>query len=389
MRIILYLGKGGVGKTTIASATALRCAKLGYRTLIVSTDIAHNLADVLDCSLAPEPLLISENLWAQEINVLEEIRTHWHELWDYLATILRRKGVRKVIAEELAIVPGMEEVTSLLHIYRQSREQNFDVIVVDAAPTGETIRLLTVPETFQWYTSQFSSWKQDKVFGSTPTHEIFDLLTKVDAEMKALRQILINPSISSYRIVFNPEKIVIKETQRAITYLNLFGYCVDAAIINRVLPMGTSSDAYWQRLQEIKQHYLSVSYDIFAPLPLFEVPWYNEEVIGKPALEILAHDLWNEKDPTQLFWQGSTQKVEERGDAYVLCIPLPHVEINKVEVIKRSGELFITIGNFKRELGLPHVLAAREVTTAELTTEGILEIYFLAISAKDRGAGFE
>jgi arsenite-transporting ATPase len=148
MRLILYLGKGGVGKTTIAAATALACAQRGYRTLVVSTDIAHSLADVLDQSLQSEPIIVSENLWAQEINVMEEIRTHWHELWDYLASMLRRRGITQVIAEELAIVPGMEELASLLHIHRQSQEQTFDVIIVDAAPTGETMRLLTVPETF-------------------------------------------------------------------------------------------------------------------------------------------------------------------------------------------------------------------------------------------------
>ena len=258
MRLILYLGKGGVGKTTIAAATALGCAKRGYRTLVVSTDIAHSLADVLDQSLQSEPIIVSESLWAQEINVLEEIRTHWHELWDYLASILRRRGISQVIAEELAIVPGMEELASLLHIHRQSQEQTFDVIIVDAAPTGETMRLLTVPETFQWYAGRISqwdekAWKIAQSFGLVPTQKTFELLDRIEAEMTSLRQVLIDPAISSYRVVFNPEKIVIKETQRAVTYLNLFGYSVDAGIINRVLPTEPSPDPYWCRLQEIQQ----------------------------------------------------------------------------------------------------------------------------------------
>jgi arsenite/tail-anchored protein-transporting ATPase len=381
MRLILYLGKGGVGKTTVAAATALRCAELGYRTLVVSTDIAHSLADVLDSSLNVEPIAVAQNLWAQEINVLDEMRTHWHELWDYLASMLRRRGISQAIAEELAIVPGMAEMASLLHIYRQSQKQTFDVMVVDAAPTGETIRLLTVPETFQWYAGRLTRdegpWKLAQSFGLAPTHETFDLLDRLEAEMKELRQMLIDPAISSYRVVFNPEKIVIKETQRAVTYLNLFGYAVDVGIINRVLPAERSSDPYWRRLQEIQQHYLELSRNTLAPLPLFEVPWYSDEVIGLSALKQMADGLWKELDPSQLFWNGPTQKIEERSGAYVLCLPLPHVDMDQVEITKRGDELFLAIGNFKREFSLPNVLAIRQATKANLTDEGILEVHFL------------
>lgn len=381
MRLILYLGKGGVGKTTVAAATALRCAGLGYRTLIVSTDVAHSLADVLDFSLQPESTLVTDNLWAQEINVLDEMRTHWHDLWEYLASMLRRRGISQVIAEELAIVPGMEEMASLLHMYRQSREQTFDVIVVDAAPTGETMRLLTVPETFQWYAGRLGQWdegagKLAQSFGLLPTNETFALLNRLEAEMKELRQVLIDPTISSYRVVFNPEKIVIKETQRAITYLNLFGYAVDAGIMNRVLPAEPSVDPYWRRLQEIQRHYLKLSYNTLAPLPLFQVPWYSDEVVGRLVLERLARELWHELDPTHLLWNGPTQMIEERGDVYVLCLPLPYVEMDKVEVTKRGDELFISIGNFKREFSLPNILAIRQATKAKLTEAGMLEVHF-------------
>jgi len=381
MRLILYLGKGGVGKTTIAAATAVRCAELGYRTLVVSTDIAHSLGDVLDCTLGAEPIPIAPNLAAQEINVLDEVKTHWHELWDYLASMLRRRGVSQVIAEELAIVPGMEEVASLLHIHRQSRDRTFDVVIVDAAPTGETMRLLTVPETFQWYAGRLNqwdegAWKLAKNFGLLPTEDTFELLDRLEDEMKELRQVLIDPTISSYRVVFSPEKIVIKETQRAITYLNLFGYSVDAGVINRVLPAEPSPDPYWRRLQEMQQRYLELSRNTLAPLPLFEVPWYSNEVVGQAALSHVAEDLWRTADPTQKFWQGPTQCIEERLGEYVLRLPIPFPEGHKVEITKRGNELFIKVGNFKRELSLPTVLALRNVTTAAFEVDGMLDVHF-------------
>jgi arsenite-transporting ATPase len=234
---------------------------------------------------------------------------------------------------------------------------------------------------YQWYAGRISqwdekAWKIAQSFGLVPTQKTLDLLDRIEAEMTSLRQVLIDPAISSYRVVFNPEKIVIKETQRAVTYLNLFGYSVDAGIINRVLPTEPSPDPYWCRLQEIQQHYLKLSQDTLMPLTLFEVPWYSHEVVGQSALESLAQNLWKELDPTSIFWQGPTQTIEERNDEYVLCLPLPHVEMDKVNITKRGDELFIAIGNFKRELSLPSVLAIRQATRARLSNAGILEVHF-------------
>ena len=211
MRIILYLGKGGVGKTTVAAASALRSAQLGYRTLVVSTDIAHSLADSLDQSLGSEPTEVAPNLFAQEINVVDEIRHHWGEMQEYVGAMLRRQGMSKTIAEEMAIIPGMEEVVSLLHINKQATEGNFDRVIVDAAPTGETMRLLTMPESFQWYVARLSGW------GDTTTRMISGLLRRVMPEkdpfaglsnlvvgVKELQKVLVNPEITSYRVVLNP-----------------------------------------------------------------------------------------------------------------------------------------------------------------------------------------
>lgn len=387
MRLIFYMGKGGVGKTTIAAATALRCAEIGYRTLIVSTDLAHSLADVLDKELASKPMSVTTNLWGQEINVLDEMRTYWHELRNAVAVLLQRRGVSPVAAEELSIAPGMEEIVSLLRIHREILDGSFDVIIVDAAPTADTVRLLTMPETFRWYASRLIQWNEAppvlaRTFVGLPVNELIDFLTRIDSEVKELRQVLINPELSSYRVVFNPEKLAIKETERAISYMSMFDYPVDAGIINRVLPnYSLSSDPYLRRMQEIQKDYLQIARDTFTPLPLFEAQWYSEEVVGAPALARLSRSLWNDYDPTRVFWRGHIQSIEQHQDEYVLRLPLSHVKSDEVKVTKRGDELFISIGSFKRELSLPHVLAIREATTAQLTDDGSLEIRFALTTA--------
>lgn len=382
MRLILFMGKGGVGKTTTSAATALRCAELGYRTLVVSTDIAHSLSDVLDHPLSGEPVALNDNLWGQEINVLDEVRSYWDLLRDSLALMLQKQGVNRMIAEELAIVPGMEEIASLLRIRKLSLSGNFDVIVVDAAPTGETVRLLTVPESFTWYAAHLAQWNKSQLglaqtFAGPTIAKVLDLLTTFEREVTELRQMLIDPKISSYRVVLNPEAMVIKETLRAITYMNLFGYPVDAGIINRVLPKtGDSSDRFLKDLHDLQKQALKTVYDSFRPLPLFEVSWYGEQMVGPSALQKLASSLWRERDPTEVFSVGPIQQIEQRGHEYILRLPLPHIEMDQVKLTKRGDELLVSIGNFRREISLPHALAALEASKAELTNEGSLEIHF-------------
>lgn len=394
MRIILYLGKGGVGKTTVAAATALRSAQLGRRTLVVSTDIAHSLADSLDRPLQGEPIEVAPNLYAQEINVLDEVRNHWGKLQDTMGNMLRKQGMSKAIAEEMAIIPGMEEIVSLLHIYRNASVGEFDRVVVDAAPTGETMRLLTMPESFQWYVERFYGWGDAaiRLTGGLlrrvmPDRDVLQGLPKLVDDVKLLQSILSNPDISSYRIVLNPEKMVLKEGARAMTYLSLFGYPVDAAIVNRVLPgivsrgvdgvevAEPSADPYLRRLQEIQARYLAEIERDFYPLPIFRSGWTGEEMVGLERLSALAQDLFGEADPGQVFFTGQPQAIEEEGSDYILKLPLPHVELEKVKLTKRGDELFITIGNFKREILLPAVLAQRDAAGA-LFTGGVLRIRF-------------
>lgn len=394
MRIILYLGKGGVGKTTVAAASALRSAELGYRTLVVSTDIAHSLADSLDQPLTGEPTQVAPNLYAQEINVVDEIRQNWGKMQGYVGNLLRKQGMNKAIADEMAIIPGMEEIVSLLHINKQANEGNFDRVIVDAAPTGETIRLLTLPESFQWYVARIAGWGDTTTRLATgllrrmmPDKDPFAGLNSLVDGVKELQKVLINPTITSYRVVLNPEKMVMKEGARAITYLSLFGYPVDATVVNRILPgvvsdgLGhaqvaePSADPYLRHLQETQARYLGEIERDFYPLPILRAGWSDREMVGIERLQALAATLFAERDPGQIFFVGQAQQITEEGEDFVLKLPLPHVELNKVKLTKRGDELFVSIGNFKRELLLPSVLAQRNASGA-LFTDGILQVRF-------------
>src|SRR5256884_9520598 len=297
MRIILYLGKGGVGKTTIAAATAVRSAALGKRTLVVSTDLAHSLADCLNASLTSEPKELVSNLWAQEVNVLDEMRNGWGKVQESMSKMLRKRGFDMVMSEELALIPGMDEIVSLLNIYRNARDGNFEVVIIDAAPTGETIRLLSMPDTFQWYAGRIaglnlksSTVSLARPFSKAflPSGEMLEALQILTDRVKALRQVLSNPDISSYRPVVNPERMVIKEALRAETYLALFGYPIDGVVCNRVIQPGDYQDIFMQELYRNQEKQRQHIYQTFAPLPIWEAPYYSHDILGTPQLGELA-----------------------------------------------------------------------------------------------------
>src|SRR3989441_30938 len=386
MRIILYLGKGGVGKTTIAAATAVRSAKMGKRTLVVSTDLAHSLADCLNTPLASHPKELSPNLWAQEVNVLDEMRRGWSKVQDAMSKVLRKQGLDEVMSEELALIPGMDEIVSLLNIYRNAREGNFEVVVIDAAPTGETVRLLSMPDAFQWYAGRItglnlksSTLRMARPFikAFLPSDEVLDAVQILNERVKGLREVLSNPDISSYRPVVNPERMVIKEALRAETYLALFGYPIDGVICNRVIQPGNYSDEFMQDLYRNQEKLRVLIHNTFAPLPIWEAPYYSRDILGIKQLGELAQAIFGDLDPTQVFHRGPIQEVIHQGDTYVLRIPLPHVEMDKVLMTKKGDEMIIEIGNFKRDITLPSVLANQEATVARFVNKA-LEIHFTA-----------
>ncbi len=382
LRIILYLGKGGVGKTTVSAATAVRAAELGKRTLVVSTDLAHSLADCLQKPLTSEPQELATNLWAQEVNVLDEMRRGWGKVQDSMSKVLRKRGMDAIMAEELALIPGMDEIFSLINIYRNARESNFDVVIIDAAPTGETVRLLSMPDTFQWYASRFTNMQgsplnlaRPLLKALLPSTDVLSSVNLLSERVTALREALSDPEYSSYRPVVNPERMVIKEALRAGTYLALFGYPIDGVVCNRVLQPGDYQDSFMQEMYATQEKLRQQIHSTFAPLPIWESPYYSREVLGIEELGKLGETIFGEKDPTQVFYRGAVQEVKRQGDMYILRLPLPHVEMNKVVMTKRGDEMIIEIGNFKRDITLPSVLANQEATVAKFVDKA-LEIQF-------------
>ena len=388
MRIVLYLGKGGVGKTTVAAATALRSAQLGFKTLVASTDIAHSLADSLDIPLGDVPIEVAENLWAQEINAVADIHNYWDTLQSFVSGLITSKsGVDRVVADELSAFPGMDEIVSLLHINKQAVERNFDRVIIDAAPTGETIRLLTLPDTFRWYAGRMSRLDKGVVrmlapfagrFLRAPT-EVLDALYKLDEATAELRVTLSDPEITSYRVVVIPEKMVMREAERAISYLGLFNYPVDSVVINRVLPEMSDQGEFMKQRREVQAKYIQLINNNFRPLPLWTAPYYAGEGFGLEALSQLALGCFGEEDPGKIFYRGILQEVVEgENGSYLLRIPLPFARGSDVRLRKRGDEMFITIGSFQREMILPTVLARMRAGNGRIL-EGVLEIEFLPI----------
>lgn len=386
MRIILYLGKGGVGKTTVAAATALRSAELGYKTLVASTDIAHSLADSLDVPLAAVPVQVAENLWAQEISVVADMQNYWGTIQTFMSGMISGPGITNVVADELSAFPGMDEIVSLLHINKQAKEQEFDRVIIDAAPTGETIRLLTMPDTFRWYAGHLTRLESTVMLKALKPFagkllqgpsEIINAINMLDEATAELRATLSDPSISSYRVVLQPERMVIREAERAISYLGLFNYPVDAVVVNRILPEASEEGEFYSQRRAIQAKYMEMIEANFSPLPLFYAPYYAHEVVGLEALSQLATDAFGDADPGDIFYQGTLQEITEEEDgSYLMRLPIPFVTRDDVKLRKRGDELFITIGNFKREMILPAVLAKRRTGGGRLR-DGMLEITFL------------
>jgi len=392
MRLILYLGKGGVGKTTLAAATAARAAQLGKRTLVVSTDLAHSLADALDTPLGAEPREIAPRLFAQEINVLDEMRANWGRVQDYVTNVLKKQGVNEVAAEEMALIPGMDEIVALLHIYKQAQQNTFDVVVVDAAPTGETVRLLSMPETFLVYANRLKGWRSVALSAAKPLLRQFlpgvnvlDSLEKFNEQVAVLRGVLIDPEVSSYRLVVTPEKMVVKEALRAETYLALYDYPIDGVLCNRVLPNQKYHDALLKDMAAQQRGYYNLIHTTFSPLPVWDAPYRSREILGAEELAKLGAEIWRDADPTAVFYRGNPQQVIKRGDHYILRLPLPHVELAKVVMTKKGDELIIEVGNFKRDIALPHVLVPLEATVARMV-DGALEVTFAPSSGDQQSA---
>jgi len=377
-RILLFTGKGGVGKTTIAAATAVCAAKRGYKTVVLSTDAAHSLGDSLERQLGPEPTEVFPNLWAQESNILYNIEKHWGTVKKWLAALMAWRGVDEVVAEEIAVLPGMEELANLIWVYYHEQSREYDVIVVDCAPTGESLRLLTFPEVAQWWLNKLLPVGRRLVPITYPIiHRFTDmplpdehLLSTVDdlfQQLDGLRVLLTNPDLTTIRLVLNPEKMVIKEAQRTYTYLNLYGYPADAVICNRLIPPDADG-SYWDGWKEAQAEHLQSIEECFSPLPILKVPLQKSEVVGIEALEEMGRHLYGADDPTRLFFEGKPMSIDREDGGYVLTLQLPFVARGDVSLMRSGDELVITIGNQRRSVLLPQVLLGQTLKGARLDT---------------------
>jgi arsenite-transporting ATPase len=391
MRLILMTGKGGVGKTSVAAATGLRCAELGYRTLVLSTDPAHSLADSFDRALGHDPIELRPNLWAAELDALMELEGNWGSVKRYITQVLQARGLEGVQAEELAILPGMDEIFGLVRMKRHYDEGVYDVLIIDSAPTGTALRLLSLPEVGGWYMRRFYKPFQavsvalrplvEPIFRpvagfSLPDKEVMDAPYEFYEQIEALEKILMDNRQTSVRLVANPEKMVIKESLRAHAYLSLYNVSTDLVIANRIIP-DTVTDPFFKKWKENQQQYRQEIHDNFRPLPVKEVPLYSEELCGLEALERLKETLYpGDEDPAQVYYQETTVKVVQEGNnKYSLDLYLPGIPKDKIQLNKTGDELNVRIGNHRRNMVLPQALAALQPTGAKME-EDYLKIKF-------------
>lgn len=389
MRVILMTGKGGVGKTSVAAATGLRCAELGYKTLVLSTDPAHSLADSFDLELGHDPRSVKPNLWGAELDALMELEGNWGAVKRYITQVLQARGLDGVEAEELAILPGMDEIFSLVRMKRHYDEGEYDVLIIDSAPTGTALRLLSLPEVAGWYMRRFYKPLQavsaalrpivepffKPIAGfSLPTTEVMDAPYEFYEQIEALEKVLTDTTQTSVRLVTNPEKMVIKESLRAHAYLSLYNVGTDLVVANRIIP-DSVTDPFFQRWKENQQQYRQEIHNNFTPLPIKEVPLYSEEMCGLEALERLKETLYAGEDPTQVYYKETTLRVVQQEQNYSLEVYLPGIPKSQVELSKTGDELNIRIGNHRRNLVLPQALAALQPSGAKME-EDYLKIRF-------------
>jgi arsenite-transporting ATPase len=391
VRIIFFAGKGGVGKTSVAAATGIRVSEMGYRTVVMSLDVAHSLCDIfnLEKDLLDQnkgrPIKVGKKLWIQELDIQEEIEKNWKDIHRYLSVLLSTTGLDEILAEELAILPGMEEVSLLLYINRYVRDQAYDVIILDCAPTGESIRFISIPTALEWYMKKFFKMERAlaKYVGPVakrvydvpiPGDDYFDAIEYLFERLNGVDQILTNPDITTVRLVTNPEKIVLKETQRAFMYFCLYKISIDGIIMNRVLPE-TVRDSYFEHWRESQRQYMDKAETYFSPVPIFPVNLFQGEVLGYDRLKALAEQVYGERNPTDRFFKEQPYELSKKAGEYLLRMTLPFLSKDRVEINKISDELIIRIGSFKRHMLLPKQVAASKSAKAKLEGQN-LYVYF-------------
>ncbi len=385
-RTILYTGKGGVGKTSVAAATARAIAAAGKRVIVLSTDPAHSLADVLETEVGSRPVDLGGGLWAQQVVAQEELERNWSSVSDWLGGMLVERGMDRIAAEELSVPPGGDELFSLLQIKSHVESGEWDAVIVDCAPTGETLRLLSFPDVARWWL--------DKVFGrehqllaaarplarafldvNLPDERVFAEVQELIRNLVAMNEILRDAEHTSLRLVMTPDRMVVKEAMRTFTYLNLFGYLTDAVVVNRVFPAEVDG-TYFGQWRALQTEQLELVESGFAPVPVLRAPYFDREVMGPEMLDRLGGELFAEADPAAVLHAKVTQQLySSDGDRAELRLELPFASKGDVSLKKIGLELVVRVGDARRTIQLPASMAGLRPTSASFA-DGALVVCF-------------
>ncbi|MEX0989619.1 MAG: TRC40/GET3/ArsA family transport-energizing ATPase [Actinomycetota bacterium] len=395
MRVLLFTGKGGVGKTTVAAATAVRAARAGIRTMVMSTDPAHSLADSFDVEIPSESTEIEPGLWAEQIDAQERLETNWRDIQEYFIQLMNWAGVEAVQPEELSVIPGLDEIFSLIDVKKHTESGDYDLLVVDCAPTAETLRLLSLPEVMNWYIERIFPVEKRIVKTVRPLvsrmtslpiagDQFFAAIEQLHGNLEAVRRILTDETTSTVRLVVNPEKMVISEARRTYTYLSLFGYRVDAVVVNRIFPDDVT-DPYFGKWKDIQAEHLATIRESFEPVPILTSKLFDRELVGVGLLEQMGEEVYEDRDAAAILFRDEPVRVRKRGEHYVLGMRLPFVSRDDMDIHRRGEELFVRVGTYKRNLILPQTLQRLEVREANFRGEH-LEILF-GRASPDAAAG--
>jgi arsenite-transporting ATPase len=384
-RTILYTGKGGVGKTSVAAATARRCAAAGLRTVILSTDPAHSLSDSLDADLGGTPSQCGENLWGQEVQAQDEMERHWEAVQDWMGEMLAEQGIDRITADELTVPPGMDELFSLLQIKDHHESGEFDAVVVDCAPTGETLRLLSFPDVASWWLEKVFPIERRlmaaaRPFARTlldvnlPTERVFDDVERLVSNLVSMNGILRDRSTTTIRLVMNPDRMVIREAMRTYTYLNLYGYLTDAVVVNRIFPE-EAGDGYFAGWRAVQQEQMELVRSAFAPVPILTAHYMDQEVIGATMLDRLGDEIFDGSDAAAILHQDVSQELVSNNGTATLRLAMPFVEKGDIDLKKIGLDVVVRVGGQKRTIILPATMAAYRPRSAQFE-DGALSVRF-------------
>ncbi|MGB0873388.1 MAG: ArsA family ATPase [Solirubrobacterales bacterium] len=389
-RTILYTGKGGVGKTSVATATALACANDGLRTVVMSTDPAHSLSDSLGEQLGSKPREVVPNLFAQEVQANEEMERHWSSVQSWLTELLSDRGLERISAEELTVPPGFDELFALLQIKEHHDSGDYDVVIVDCAPTGETLRLLSFPDVAKWWIDKVFPWEKRLISAARPVAKafldiplpdkaVYDEIERLVGNLVSMNDILRDHAHTSVRLVMTPDRMVINEAMRTFTYLNLYGYLTDAVVVNRLFPEELDG-GYFDGWRATQQEHLTAVRESFEPVPVLTAPYFDEEVIGPDMLEKLGEEVFDESsEPSAVLFDTLIQDISIDDDDATLLLSLPFVEKGDIGLNKIGLEVVVRVGDQKRTIMLPSSLAGFKPKGAKVE-DGRLRVDFTRVA---------